>query len=57
MTLEDHLRRMIGDLVFTTARLAADNDALNERLTAATAEQVKTKSATEKAPQDAGAPV
>lgn len=32
MTLEDHLRRMIGDLVLTAARLAADNDTLAEKL-------------------------
>ncbi len=32
MTIEDHLRRMIGDLVLTAARLAADNDALREQL-------------------------
>ncbi len=43
MTLEDHLRRMIGDLVLTAARLAADNDALAEKLTAANAEQAKAK--------------
>ena len=35
MTLEDHLRRMIGDLVLTAARLAANNDELIEKLKAA----------------------
>ena len=34
MTLEDHLRRMIGDHVLTIARLAADNDALAEKVKA-----------------------
>lgn len=32
MTIEDHLRRLIGDLIFTMAKLSAENDALSERL-------------------------
>lgn len=35
MTMEDHLRRMIGDLVFHAARLSAENDLLKAALTAA----------------------
>ena len=51
MTIEDHLRRMIGDLVLTTARLAADNDALTEKLKGFEDEKLKAKDA---APPPAG---
>ena len=32
MTIEDHIRRMMGDLLMTIARLSAENDALVEKL-------------------------
>lgn len=52
MTIEDHLRRMIGDLVLTTARLAAEVDRLTERLTV-----LETLPPLPKTPDNEGAPI
>lgn len=37
MTIEDHLRRMVGDMVLTMAKLSAELDRVNEELAAAKA--------------------
>ena len=34
MTVEEHLRTIIGDLVLTVARLSAENDALKAQIPA-----------------------
>lgn len=37
MTIEQHLNRMLGDLMMTVAQLSAEKDALTDKLKAAEA--------------------